>query len=61
DRIQITYLPEEGVTVFVNGERKGAVEGEDFARAFFSIWLGDHPVDKKMKLVLLGYHENDFL
>ncbi len=54
DQIAITYLPDVGTQVAVNGETKGVVAGEDFARAFFAIWVGDNPVDGRMKRLLLG-------
>lgn len=54
DRITVTYLPGEGTTVFVNDQKKGTIIGKDFARAFYAVWVGKKPVDKKMKLILLG-------
>ncbi|MCA9406069.1 MAG: chalcone isomerase family protein [Candidatus Omnitrophica bacterium] len=59
DRIEITYDPEIGTTVSVNGQYKGTIEGKDFARAFFAIWVGDRPVDRDIKLSLLGYKNNE--
>lgn len=54
DQIAVTYVPGVGSQVELNGELKGVVFGSDFAKAFFSIWLGDNPVDKNAKLKLLG-------
>jgi hypothetical protein len=54
DQIVITYTPGFGSLVQVNGKAKGVVAGADFAKAFFSIWIGENPVDKKAKLKLLG-------
>ncbi len=54
DRIRVTYLPGKGTTVEFNGVVKGTVPGEDFGRAFFSIWVGQRPVDPRMKVILLG-------
>lgn len=41
------------VEVSVNGVSKGAIQGDDFARAFFSIWLGKPP-NRGLKKGLLG-------
>lgn len=54
DTLTFTYLPDTGTVVHVNGQRKGVIEGDDFARALFSIWLGEKPPNKKLKQGLLG-------
>lgn len=54
DQIAVTYLPQVGSKVEVNGQLKGIIAGEDFARAFFSIWVGQNPVDERAKRQLLG-------
>jgi hypothetical protein len=38
----------------INGTYKGLVEGLEFKKALFSIWLGSTPVDKKLKSKMLG-------
>jgi hypothetical protein len=40
--------------VDVNGAVKGAIAGDDFARAFMSIWLGENPQTPELKSGLLG-------
>ncbi len=54
DRMQITYVPGKGTILEVNGVVRGSVPGADFGRAFFSIWLGQRPVDPFFKKILLG-------
>ncbi len=54
DRIQVSYIPAKGTIIEVNGVVKGTVPGDDFGRAFFSIWVGDKPVDPLIKKLLLG-------
>jgi Chalcone isomerase-like len=39
--------------VDVNGAVKGIIKGDDFAKAFFSIWLGEPP-NPEVKSGLLG-------
>jgi hypothetical protein len=41
------------IEVNVNGVVKGSIEGEDFSRAFISIWMGDPP-NPELKAGLLG-------
>jgi hypothetical protein len=49
-----TYVPGEGLTVEVDGEKKGTIEGEEFAAAFYNIWLGPSPPNAGLKAGLLG-------
>jgi chalcone isomerase-like protein len=37
-----------------NGAIKGIIKGDDFAKAFFSIWLGADPPNPEIKSGLLG-------
>src|SRR5262249_25456586 len=43
ERLTFTHKPGGGIQVDVGGAAKGTIEGDDFARAFLSIWLGSHP------------------
>jgi hypothetical protein len=54
DEIVITYVPGNGTTLSVAGEKKGTIEGKDFADALFSIWFGPKPVDDDLKNGMLG-------
>lgn len=54
DSIVFTYVPDQGMTVTVNGRRRGTIEGGDFARAFYAIWLGNDPPNAGLKSGLLG-------
>jgi hypothetical protein len=40
--------------VSVNGAVKGTITGDDFSRAFISIWLGNEPPNPELKAGLLG-------
>jgi len=42
-------LPGTGIQVSVNGAVKGTVTGDDFSRAFVSIWLGPEPPNPELK------------
>ena len=54
DRVSLTYIPSIGTRVGINGVTKGTIPGEEFARALFSLWLGDKPFDSGFKRALLG-------
>lgn len=54
DRVSLTYIPSVGTQVEINGAVKGTVDGADFAKALFSLWLGDKPFDAGFKRDLLG-------
>jgi Chalcone isomerase-like len=54
DVVFIDYLPAQGTRVTINGEIKGNIAGEDFARAVFKVWLGEHPADNALKQGMLG-------
>lgn len=41
DRYSLTYLPHYGTELKFNGISKGLIPGSDFARIYFSIWLGE--------------------
>jgi hypothetical protein len=53
-QLTFTHKPGAGIEVEVNGTVKGTVEGDDFARAFLSIWLGSRPPNAVLKEGLLG-------
>jgi hypothetical protein len=54
DRLTFIYKPGAGIQVDVNGAVKGTVKGDDFAKAFLSIWLGADPPNPEVKAGLLG-------
>jgi hypothetical protein len=54
--LQFTFVPEQGVTVEINGKAKGTIKGDDFGNSLFAIWLGSKPPNKGLKKGLLGNH-----
>jgi hypothetical protein len=52
-QMTFTSRPGVGVQVNVSGTEKGTVSGDDFAKAFLSIWLGNPP-NPEIKAGLLG-------
>ncbi|MEM7678761.1 MAG: chalcone isomerase family protein [Myxococcota bacterium] len=52
--MSFTYVPGEGMTVEVRGEKKGTIEGADFQQSFLAIWLGSSPPNSGLKKGLLG-------
>ena len=54
DRYGLIYVPGKGTTLARNGEFLVTVPGPDFARAYFSIWLGEDAVKESFREDLLG-------
>jgi hypothetical protein len=52
--LAFSYAPGSGVTVGVDGKPAGTIEGDDFAKALLSIWLGQEPPNAELKAGLLG-------
>ena len=50
----MTYHPETGLTLELNGVALGSVTDSGFARTYLSIWLGDNPVSPSMKRKLVS-------
>jgi len=53
-RLAFVHKPGAGIQVNVNGAVKGTIPGDDFAKAFLSIWLGPEPPNPEIKTGLLG-------
>jgi hypothetical protein len=53
-RLTFVRLPHAGLQVTINGVQKGLIDGDDFSRAFVSIWLGSTPPNPELKTGLLG-------
>lgn len=53
DRYALTYVPDVGTELRLNDEQLVTIPGEDFARAYFGIWLGDEPLDEGLRDKLL--------
>ncbi len=54
DVFTIASVPNEGVVVYKNGVKKGTIEGHEFKKALFGIWLCDKPADADLKTAMLG-------
>ncbi len=54
DICDYVYVPGEGLSVIINGERKAVLQGLDFKKAVFGMWLSDKPCDKDLKQDFLG-------
>jgi len=54
DQIVLTYLPGQGTEVSVKGKVRGTIEGADFMKALWAVWLGEKPVDGGLKKGMLG-------
>lgn len=50
----IVYVPGVGVQSYKNGQLQSTVEGLDFKKALFGIWLSDDPADEDLKAAMLA-------
>ena len=50
----IVYVPGKGVESYKNGKLEGTIDGMDFKKALFGIWLGSKPADDDLKAAMLG-------
>jgi len=53
DKHTIRWLPGGTITVSINGEEKGKMQNEEFAKAVWSVWFGSGSVVKRDRLVSL--------
>ena len=54
DTYDLIYTPGSGVEAFKNNTSKCVIEGLAFKQALFGMWLGEKPVQKKLKEQMLG-------
>ncbi len=54
--VAFTYVPGAGLGIAIGDRARATIAGADFARVFFSIWLGPHPPNASLKRGLLGGH-----
>lgn len=55
DAINLDYIPGRGMLLTHNGRELGAaIPGDDFYDALLGVFIGPHPVDDKLKALLLG-------
>lgn len=55
DMIDLDFLPSRGMQLRLNGQARGDwIPGADLYEAILSIYIGDRPVDKRLKPRLLG-------
>ncbi|MCB9756939.1 MAG: chalcone isomerase family protein [Candidatus Omnitrophica bacterium] len=54
DRFSLTYIPGVGTKFAHNDQLTGVIQGNDFAKALFSVWIGEKPFDQNLKNQILG-------
>lgn len=54
DIFDLVYQPEVGVTVYRNGEEKAKVEGMEFKKAMFGIWISKNGIQKSLRKEMMG-------
>jgi hypothetical protein len=54
DAYDFSYVPGKGLEVFKNGAMSSTIEGLEFKKALYGIWLGDKPAQDDLKAKMLG-------
>ena len=54
DAMSFTWRPEKGIEIALNGQVRGSIPDDDFARALFTVWFGPKPGDQNLKRGMLG-------
>ncbi|GBC60370.1 chalcone isomerase [Desulfonema ishimotonii] len=49
DVYDIIYTPEAGVRVYIKDKLMGSIQGVEFKKALFAIWLGEKPADTSLR------------
>jgi hypothetical protein len=52
--VTLTYLPATGTHIRINSDEKLVIKGGDFFRALLRIWIGNRPVDGRLRDAMLG-------
>ncbi len=52
--VHLDYLPDVGTRVIVDGQERITIPGGDFYRAMLHIWIGNKPVDGRLRDAMLG-------
>ncbi|MEN8829851.1 MAG: chalcone isomerase family protein [Lentimonas sp.] len=50
----LTFIPTQGTQLRINDKPIVTIPGDDFARLYFQIWLGEKPISESMKEELIG-------
>ena len=57
--LSLSYQPDVGTRIEVNGADKGLIPGADLNEALLRIWIGDRPRDPRLRRALLGLDAGD--
>ena len=57
--LSLSYQPDAGTRIEVNGADKGLIPGADLNEALMRIWIGDRPRDPRLRRALLGLDAGD--
>lgn len=52
--MSFTYIPGRGTEFAIGSSSRGTIEGADFGRAVFSLYIGGHPPNAGLRTGLLG-------
>jgi hypothetical protein len=50
----LCHAPGRATRLLLNGQELSRIDGEDFAAAYFGIWLRDGAISEELRATLLG-------
>lgn len=59
DVYDLIYDPATGTKIYKNGEYSDRIEGNEFKKALFGIWIGDQPIQEQLRDRLAGLSVKD--
>jgi hypothetical protein len=51
---ELLYVADKGTEIYKNGLLKTSIQGKDFKKAVFGIWLGENAINSGLKKDLVG-------
>ena len=54
DVYDFVYVPGKGVEIYKNGQMASTIQGLEFKKALFGIWLCNKPAQESLKEEMLG-------
>ena len=54
DEFEFLYVPDETTYILKNNVSLGEIKNKNFASALFGIWIGENPIQQKLRNHLLG-------
>jgi len=61
DKYALEFIPGQGTSLYFNGDKKVTIPGDDFAKAYFGIWLAKDTAAQKFRKKIINQLEQGVL